>query len=110
MSYALVMSEMGVLAHPVEEENGLQKSQASTTASAYIRGDAEVNTLRSGISSPCRKCGAQPGAWCTGARNRILAYNHHERRQAGKAAADALVVARGRATMVHPRAVARGRG
>jgi hypothetical protein len=73
-----------------------KRSAPAKTPSAYTRGDAEVNQLRSGDGVNCGKCGACVGAHCTGARNRALLYNHAERREAGKRAADALVIARGR--------------
>jgi hypothetical protein len=66
------------------------------TPSAYTRGDVEVNRLRSGDGVNCGKCGARIGTGCTGARNRALLYNHAERRDAGKRAADALIIARNR--------------
>ena len=66
--------------------------------SAYIRGDAEINRLRSGDGVGCEYCGATPGNRCANLRDstKLMLYNHPERRRAGKLAADALVVACGR--------------
>lgn len=66
--------------------------------SSYLRGDIEVMSLRSGNGVDCDTCGAKPGRLCVDVRNalRTLAYCHPARRKAGKQAADALVVARGR--------------
>lgn len=73
-----------------------KRAAPTRTPSAYIRGDAEARRLRSGDGVNCGKCGARVGSRCTGARNRALLYNHAERREAGKRAADVLIIARGR--------------
>lgn len=65
--------------------------------SAYIRGDQEINALRSGDAVSCPTCKATPGVRCRKLTGLILLYNHKTRREAGKLAADALVIARGRA-------------
>jgi hypothetical protein len=75
-----------------------KRAKPARTPSAYTRGDAEVNRLRSGIGVACDTCGAGPAARCGDVRGGVnpLLYSHKARREAGKRAADALVIARGR--------------
>lgn len=73
-----------------------KRTRPNYGASTYIRGDKQVNALRSGICSPCPKCGKLAGEWCTDKGGKMLMHNHAERVSAGKAAADAFVLSRGR--------------
>lgn len=66
---------------------------AQKTTSSYIRGDREISYLRSGDGVPCVVCGARPGERCQKRRSSVpwpILYNHHERRQMGRRAADEL--------------------
>lgn len=68
--------------------------------SRYIRGDVEINRLRSGRGLPCPSCGVQVDEACVRTKGPragdAMLYVHLPRRLRGEDAADALVIARGR--------------
>lgn len=76
-----------------------KRDAPARTPSTYIRGDLEINRLRSGYGVLCEYCGANVDERCIDQRDttRLMLYNHPERRKTGKLAADALVIARGKA-------------
>lgn len=78
----------------------MKAEKAMARESTYIRDGTEINRLRSGMGVDCEYCGAAAGKPCLNMRDSdgpTLLYCHLERRKAGKAAADALVIARGKA-------------